>query len=305
MTARFIRRDFLRSTALLAAAAFGVPLYAQQKKDDKPQSDPLETLEEYVPKGPLKQASARFIVNRLGIEKAVAVAKRIGLHGIDLLDPPEWDIINAAGLTVTMGRVPGHGGIAKGWNNPENHPLLIEVYSRWIPVAAEKKVPNLIFFSGNRNALTDEEGLNNCAKGLKQIAALAEKHNVTLCMELLGKDHKDYQADHTAWGAELCKRIGSERVKLLYDIYHLQRSEGDLINNIRQYKDFIAHYHTAGNPGRKDIDGTQEIYYPAVVKAILETGFTGYLAHEFTPLNGMESLRRAVQICDVRLEKSV
>jgi hydroxypyruvate isomerase len=305
MSINLSRRRFLGNVAFLTASVFSVPLSGQQNQISAQQNpnkpDPLETLEQYVPQGTLKQASSRFIVNQLGMEKAIAVCKRIGLFGIDLLDPNEWDIVRENGLVVTMGRAPGHGGIPKGFNNPENHDLLTEVYSKWIPVAAEKDVPNLIFFSGNRNGIGDEEGLENCVKGIQRIVPLAEKHGVTLCMELLnGKDHKDYQADRTSWGAELCDRVGSERVKLLYDIYHLQRSEGDLINNINKYHSVIGHYHTAGNPGRRDIDETQEIYYPAVIQAILKTGFTGYLAHEFSPKNGMNSLRRAVEICDVR-----
>ncbi|MDR1959238.1 MAG: TIM barrel protein [Planctomycetaceae bacterium] len=301
MTTNLSRRHFLQAMSFLAANAMVFPLSAQQSRN-RGKPDPLEYPETYVPQGPLKQSSARFIVNQFGLEKAMILCKHLGLCGIDLLDPSEWRTVRENGLTVTMGRVPGHGGIPKGFNRCENHDLLFEVYSKWIPVAAEQKVPNLICFSGNRNGISAEEGLENCVTGFKRIAPVAEKHGVTLCMELLnGFDHKDYQADKTSWAAEICRKAGSERIKLLYDIYHMQRSEGELINNINTYHDVIAHYHTAGNPGRKDIDETQEIYYPAVVQAILKTGFTGYLAHEFSPKDGMNSLRRAVQICDVQI----
>jgi hydroxypyruvate isomerase len=205
-------------------------------------------------------------------------------------------------LIVTMGSVPGNGGISNGFNRLENHDLLVELYNKHIPLAAEKKVPNLICMSGNRAGISDEEGIENCVIGLKKIMPAAEKYGVTVCMELLNdKDHKDYQACSTPWGAEVCHKVGSERMKLLYDIYHMQRMEGELINNINKYKDVIGHYHTAGNPGRKDLDEEQEIYYPAVVKAILKTGFNGYFAHEFSPKDGMNSLRRAMITCDVQV----
>ena len=288
------RRRFLQRTAVLAAGAL-LPIGCAQP-------DPLETLDAYVPQGPLKQSACRFIINLFGIDKAVEICKRLGLVGIDLLDPPEWDVMLKNNLVATMGRVPGHGGISKGFNRRDNHDLLFELYAKHIELAAVKKVPNLICFSGNRAGLGDEEGMENCVVGLKRIMPVAEKHGVTLCMELLNdKDHKDYQACTTPWAAEMCHRVGSERMKLLYDIYHMQRMEGELINHINKYKDVIGHYHTAGNPGRKDLDDEQEIYYPAVVRAILKTGFNGYFAHEFSPKDGMNSLRRAIETCDVQI----
>ena len=298
-TPKISRRHFLQT-----ATALSIGFWAGSARSQTDTTFSLDSLAAYQPQGPLRQSVARFIVNQLGLENAMNVCKRIGLCGIDLLDPPEWEPMLANGLLVTMGRVPGHGGAGGrgAFNQVENHDFLFELYSDAIALAASKKVPNLICFSGNRKGLSDEQGLENCVVGFKRIAPVAEKHGITLCMELLNeKDHKDYQASTTPWGAEVCRRVGSERIKLLYDIYHMQRMEGELINNIRKYKDVIAHYHTAGNPGRRDIDETQEIYYPAVVKAIIETGFQGILAHEFTPKNGMESLRRAVEICDVKI----
>ena len=172
-----------------------------------------------------------------------------------------------------------------------------------IPLVAKAGYKNLICFSGNRRGKDDETGLKNCVEGLKQLMPLAEKHNVVLVMELLNSkiNHKDYQCDHTAWGAELAKRLGSENFKLLYDIYHMQIDEGDVIRNIQTFHPYISHYHTAGVPGRAEIDDTQELFYPAIVKAILATGFKGYVAQEFIPKqqDKLQSLRNAIKICDV------
>jgi hydroxypyruvate isomerase len=171
-----------------------------------------------------------------------------------------------------------------------------------IEANAEAGFPNVICFSGNRAGMADDEGMKNCAEALKQIVGLAEEKKVTLCMELLNskRNHKDYMCDHTSWGVELCKKVGSERFKLLYDIYHMQIDEGDVIATIRENHQYIAHYHTGGIPGRNEIDSSQELYYPAVVKAILDTGFTGYLAHEFIPKRDpATSLAEAARICDV------
>jgi len=178
---------------------------------------------------------------------------------------------------------------------------LLKGYERLIPIAAEKKVPNIICMSGNREGISDEEGMENCAVGIKKLMPTAERYGITIHMELLNslRDHADYQADKTPWGAELVEKVGSEWFKLLYDIYHMQIMEGNLIDNIRKYKDVIGHYHTAGVPGRLDLDDQQEIYYPAVMRAIKETGFKGFVAHEFRPKNGIQSLRDAVKLCDV------
>ena len=190
-----------------------------------------------------------------------------------------------------------------GWNNKKNHAVLIKNYREMIPKVAKAGYKNLICFSGNRNGMDDETGLNNCAEGLMQIIALAEEHHVTLVMELLNSkiDHKDYQCDKTSWGVKLAKMIDSDNFKLLYDIYHMQIDEGDVIRTIKENHQYIAHYHTAGVPGRNEIDDTQELNYPAIMKAIQSTGFKGYVAQEFIPLHADKagSLRAAVQICDV------
>lgn len=286
------RRTVLKSAAL----GLTVPLVSALGKN-------LGASEEVLPyevKGEIRQSVSKWCFGNIPLDKFIPVCKSFGMVGVDLLDPSDWDLMLKNEMIVSMGNVPGNGGIPSGFNRVSNHDKLLEVYEKWIPIAAEKKVPNLICFSGNRDGLADEEGLENCVKGLKRIAPIAEKHKVNICMELLNsKDHKDYQCDRTPWGGEMCRRVGSERIKVLYDIYHMQRMEGDIIPTIREYKDIIGHYHTAGNPGRKDLDDQQELYYPPIMKAILETGFTGIVAHEFIPKNGVRSLRDAVVVCDV------
>ncbi len=194
-------------------------------------------------------------------------------------------------------------GIEEGFNNPELHDELIEDYKRVISMVADAGFDKIICFSGNRNGMDNETGLEHCAKGLKQLMSTAEKHNVTVCMELLNSkvDHPDYMCDHTEWGVELCKRVGSDRFKLLYDIYHMQIMEGDVIRTIRDNHQYIAHYHTGGVPGRNEIDETQELNYPAIVKAIVDTGYTGFIGQEFIPTwdNKLDALKKAVEICDV------
>jgi hydroxypyruvate isomerase len=194
-------------------------------------------------------------------------------------------------------------GIGKGFNRVELHDQLVASFEKLIPQAADAGLKNVICMSGNRSGIDDEEGLENCAKGLKRLMKLAEEKKVNVVMELLNSkvDHKDYQCDHTAWGVEVCKKVGSERCKLLYDIYHMQIMEGDLIDTIKKNIRYIAHFHTGGGPGRHEIDETQEINYPAVMRAIVETGFKGFVAQEFVPRNpnALESLRKAILICDV------
>jgi len=195
------------------------------------------------------------------------------------------------------------GGITSGLNRVEHHDKIVEFFENTTPIVAQHGFPNIICFSGNREGLSDEQGLENCVIGLKRIAPIAEKHKVNVCMELLNSrhDHKDYMCDHTAWGVELVKRVGSDRFKLLYDIYHMQIMEGDLIAHIRESHEYIAHYHTGGVPGRNEIDETQEIHYPSVMKAIIDTGFKGFVAQEFIPKrpDAIASLKQGVEICDV------
>jgi len=284
------RRSLLKSLAVgtVAVAAPGA-LFAQTAND----------VEALSVKGDIRQSVSKWCYGKIPMEDFCKICKKIGMVGIDLVSENEWDIVNRNDMIVTMGN--GAGGIAKGFNRLEHHDELVTAYERLIPIAAEKKVPNLICMSGNRAGISDEEGITNCVVGLKRLMPVAEKHGVTIHMELLNslRDHRDYQADKTPWGAEVVRKVGSERLKLLYDIYHMQIMEGNLIDNIRRYKDVIGHYHTGGVPGRQDLDEQQEIYYPAVMRAIKETGYKGFVAHEFMPKNGLQSLRNGVQVCDV------
>ncbi|MGZ6018519.1 MAG: hydroxypyruvate isomerase family protein [Phenylobacterium sp.] len=210
--------------------------------------------------------------------------KAIGFQGIDLLYPDEWEAARAAGLTVSMGYASRRKAfIPDGFNDPALHPVLIEELTSAIPKAAQAGVPNLIAMFGNRKGRSDAEGIANCVDGLAKVAPIAEQHGVTICVELLNSkvDHKDYQGDRTAFGAEVMRRVGSPRVKLLYDIYHMQIMEGDVIRTIRENKAWIGHFHTGGVPGRHEIDDTQELNYRAIARAIADQGFAGFVAHEF------------------------
>ena len=238
-------------------------------------------------------------------------AKQIGLTAIDLLTNEDFHTLKKHNLTCAMAQVrptkdkdgKDLGGITRAFNRKEHHNLLVESYEPQINAVAEAGFKNLICFSGNREGMDDETGLKNCAEGLKRLMPLCEKRGVVLVMELLNSrvNHRDYMCDKTAWGVELCKQVGSNNFKLLYDIYHMQIMEGDVIATIRRDHAFFAHYHTGGVPGRHEIDETQELNYPAIMRAILETGYTGYVAQEFIPAKPepLNSLKEAVHICDV------
>jgi hydroxypyruvate isomerase len=226
---------------------------------------------------------------------------QMGLESVELLGPDQWPAVKKAGLTCAMCNGPDN--IPYGWNRVDHHDVLLPKFEKAIPQVADAGFPNLITFSGNRKGMSDEEGLENCVKGLKRLVPIAEKHKVTVVMELLNskRSHKDYMCDHTKWGVEVCRRVGSERLKLLYDIFHMQIMEGDLIDTIRENYQYIGHYHTGGVPGRNEIDDTQEIYYPAVMKAIVATGYKGFVGQEFVPKrpDALASLKQSVLICDV------
>ena len=256
------------------------------------------------PNSKINQSVCRWCFNDMSVDELAANAKRIGLKSVELLGPADFPTIEKHGLVVAMVSQAGNGGIPRGWNRVDNHSWLIPAYQERIDVVAKAKYPNVICFSGNRDGLGDDEGLENCAKGLKQIMPAAEKAGVTVCMELLNSkvNHADYQCDHTAWGAKLVEKVGSERFKLLYDIYHMQIMEGDVIRTIKDHHRAIGHYHTAGVPGRHEIDESQELFYPAIMQAIVATGFTGYVAQEFVPAKketGMASLEDAYKRCAV------
>ena len=251
-------------------------------------------------KGRLKQSVARWCFQKIPLEDLAREAVRIGLKGIDLIGSNDWPSVQKFGLVPTM--APGGGSIADGLNRTENHAKIVQQMRENIEKAAAAKVPNVITFSGNRRGLPDEQGIENCVLGLNQVKAIAEDKGVTICLELLNSkvDHKDYQCDRTQWGVEVVKRVNSPRVKLLYDIYHMQIMEGDVIRTIRENIRHIGHFHTGGNPGRHEIDETQELNYRAIAQTIVDLGYDGYFAHEFVPARDtLKSLEQAVALCDV------
>jgi hydroxypyruvate isomerase len=252
--------------------------------------------------GALKQSVTRWPFGKMSVDELARAARGLGLLSVELLDPADWPTVKKYGLTCAVSNAAGPGGIPKGFNRVEHHAWLIPAYEQRLREAAEAGIPNVICFSGNRDGLSDEQGIENCARGLKALMPTAERLGVTVIMELLNSrvDHKDYQCDHTAWGVALAKRVGSERFKLLYDIYHMQIMEGDVIRTIRDNHPYIAHYHTAGVPGRHELDETQELNYPAIMRAIRDTGFQGYVGQEFLPTRDpIASLAEAVRICRV------
>jgi hydroxypyruvate isomerase len=262
--------------------------------------------EPYKLKGNINHSVCQWTYNFLSLDELCAVVKKIGFSAIDLIAPKDWPTLQKHGIFSSMCYSAGKISLTEGWNNKTFHPGLIKDFSETIPLVAQNGYKNLICFSGSRNGMDDETGWKNCTEGLKQIIGLAEKNNVIIQMELLNSkvNHKDYMCDKTPWGVELVKRIGSPNFKLLYDIYHMQIDEGDVIRTIKDNQQYIGHYHTGGVPGRHIIDETQELYYPAIMKAILETGFKDYVAQEFVPDEKdndakIAALKKAVKICDV------
>jgi hydroxypyruvate isomerase len=297
MSATFDRRTAIKGI-LAGTVTLGIPTgfsaFANPKEELSLESNML--------KGRINHSVARWCFNDFDIETLCLEAKKIGITGIDLVGPKDWPILKRHNLVSTMCNG-AELNLVDGFNDPKFHEQLIKNYTEMIPLVAEAGYKNLICFSGSRRGKTDEEGWNNCVLGLKTLIPLAEKHKVTLVMELLNSkiDHKDYQCDKTYWGVELVKRINSENFKLLYDIYHMQIDEGDVIRTIRENHKYIAHYHTGGVPGRNEIDETQELNYSAIMKAIADTGFTGFVGQEFIPKqkDKIASLKKAIAICDI------
>jgi len=253
--------------------------------------------------GRLRQSVSRWPYDGIPLPEFARAVNSIGLEAIDLLQPDEWPVVADVGLVCSMGYPADRPDfIATGFNDPANHPMLLGELERTIPLAARAGVPNVITMFGNRRGRSDAEGARNSIEGLRKIAPLAEEQGVTVCVELLNSkvDHADYRGDHTAWGVEVVKAVDSPRVKLLYDIYHMQIMEGDVIRTIRDHFSWIGHFHTGGVPGRHELDRTQELNYRAVATAIADLGFTGYLAHEFMPTGDpLDSLRQAAEECRV------
>jgi hydroxypyruvate isomerase len=262
-----------------------------------------QTGDSAVKRGRLKQSVCRWCYEKIPLEEFSRGVAAMRLTAIDLLQPEEWEVAARYGLLCSTG-YPGKGGgtIPDGLNNRALHDQIVNTFAAALPRARKAKVPNLITFFGNRQGRSDEEAIDSCIAALGRIKPMAEDNEVTVVVELLNSkvDHRDYHGDHTSFGVKVMKAVNSPRIKLLYDIYHMQIMEGDIIRTIQQNKELIAHYHTGGVPGRHELDPTQELQWPAIAKAILDTGYTGYFAHEFIPTREpLVSLREAVQLCDV------
>jgi len=253
------------------------------------------------PPNRLKQSVSRWPYKAIPLPEFCRACKGMGLSAIDLLAPEDWPVVRDCGLVCSMGYAAIRDDfIPRGFNDPANHDFLVGELERALPLAAQQGIPNLIAMFGNRQGRTDSQGIEACVTGLRRVAPLAEHHGVTICVELLNSkvDHHDYQGDHTAFGAQVMEGVNSPRVKLLYDIYHMQIMEGDVIRTIRQHASHIGHFHTGGVPGRHELDDTQELNWHAIARAIADTGFTGYMAHEFVPTRDpLRSLREAVETC--------
>ena len=289
------RREVLGCIGATAAAAFlpGSAVFA----DDDPAWK--------IKNGRINQSVVHWCFNPMQVEVLAMASAEMGLKSVELVDPATWPMLKKYGLTCAIA---GSHGFVKGLNHTENHAMCIEKLTQSIDASAAFGCPNVITFSGMREKISDEEGIKNMVDGIKKVIGHAEKNKVTICLEVLNsrvnvtmKGHPDYQADKIEWGVEVCDKVGSDRMKLLFDIYHIQIMEGDVITRIKKYKDYIAHYHTAGVPGRNELDDTQEINYPPIMKVILETGYTGFVAQEFIPKypDKIASLRQAVKLCDV------
>src|SRR6266699_6908254 len=255
------------------------------------------------PPGRLKQSVSRWPYRQIPLPEFARAAAGMGLAGVDLLGPDDWEPVREAGLVCSMGYPTARRDfIATGFNDRANHPLLLRELADAIPLAARHGVPNVIAMFGNRRGMSDAEAIDNCVAGLNQIKGLAQAQGVTVCLELLNSkvDDMDYQGDHTAFSVAVMKAVKSTRVMLLYDIYHMKIMEGDVIRTIRDNRDYIAHFHTGGVPGRHELDGTQELNWHAIAAAIADTGFQGFVAHEFSPTRDpLTSLSEAVAVCTV------
>ena len=304
MTSPITRRTALRSIAGVAAIA----TVSRSRAADTAAKPAAAT----TPSDPIRQSVCKWCFKDIALDTFSAAAKDIGLQSVELLNPEDFPTLKKYGLHCAMVSNPTAktpqgitvGGIPKAFNRVEHHDTLVEIYTKRIADVADAGFTNLICFSGHREKMDDQQGLENCVVGLKRLLATAEKRGVTLQMELLNSkvNHKDYMCDHTAWGVELVKRLGSERFRLLYDIYHMQIMEGDVIRTIKDNAAYIGHYHTAGNPGRAEFEAQdqQELNYGPIMRAIKSTGYKGFVGQEFIPKRDpLTSLREAVKLCNV------
>jgi hydroxypyruvate isomerase len=292
MSTNLTRREMLSATALGALALAGPKKLRAE----------AASAQNHIT-GRLKQSASRWCYGKIPLPDLCVAGKAMGLSGIDLLQRSDWNVVRDHGLTVSMGYTNDRKDfLSNGFTTRASHPMLLAELESGIPAAKAAGVPNVIAMFGNRQGKSDADGISAAIDGLKKIAPLAEQEGVTVCVELLNSkvDHPDYMGDHTSFGVEVMKGVASPRVKLLYDIYHMQIMEGDVIRTIRDNHQYIGHYHTGGVPGRHELDETQELNWRAVMTAIVDTGFTGFVAHEFVPTRDpLTSLREAVAICDV------
>jgi hydroxypyruvate isomerase len=286
------RRDALQGLGAAAVGAFVLPKFAR-----------TATIDKIVKKGRLKQSVSYWCYQgKYKLPEFARIVSGMGLTAIDLLTEEQWPVVREQGLICSMGYPAEGAQIPKGLNDKANHEIILRGLTRSLPVAAKMKVPNLIAFFGNRGHISDAEAFDNCVAGLNQIKKMAEDNNVTICVELLNSkvDHKDYLGDHAAFGVKVIQAVNSPRVKLLYDIYHMQIMDGDIIRTIRDNHQYIGHFHTGGVPGRHELDDSQELNWATVCRAIVDTGYTGYVAHEFVPTRDpLQSLGEAIALCDV------
>ncbi|QNI31869.1 TIM barrel protein [Alloacidobacterium dinghuense] len=287
------RRTFLKSS--LAAAVVAGTAHSQETGSVPETKAPMPR------KGRIRQSVSRWCYKNIPLDQLAQASAQMGLKGVDLLEVDEWEVPRRYGLICTMGYA-GGGTIPDALNRTENHDAIEAAFRKNIPLAAKAGVPNVITFSGNRKGMADDEGARNCVIGLNRLKKIAEDNGVNICMELLNSkhDHHDYMCDHTAWGVRVVSEVNSPRVKLLYDIYHMQIMEGDLIATIRENIQWLGHFHTGGVPGRHELDNTQEVQWDGVMRGIAALNFSGYVAHEFVPTRDpLTSLREAVDLCDV------
>ena len=296
------RRTFVQ---LVAAGAGAAMLGLDGATANAALADAAAAARDAASRAPFRHSVTRWPFAKLSVDELARAAKRIGIQSVELLEPSEYATVKAHGLTCAVGYAPAGESrtrLTKGFNREAHHEWLLPGYEEGIRLAAAAGVPQVICFSGNREGLSDAAGLDACAKGLRALMPAAERHGVTVIMELLNSkvDHADYQCDHTPWGVALVDRVGSPRFRLLYDIYHMQIMEGDVIRTVRQHREHIAHFHTAGVPGRHEIDGSQELHYPAIMRALADMGFGGYVAQEFIPTRDpLPALAEAIRICTV------
>ncbi len=291
------RRDLLRKAGQVALAA-SLPLSNLNALSYPTTYQPI--------KSRINHSVCSWTYGFLSLPELCILVKQLGINTIDLVAPKDFVTLKEMQVNCSMCYTAGKVSLTQGWNDPANHGWLIKDYLEAIPLVAQAGYKNLICFSGNRNGMDNQTGLENCVKGLQQILPTAEKYGVTIQMELFNSkvDHKDYMADNSTWAIALCKKIGSDNFKLLYDIYHMQISEGDIIRTIQENYMYFGHYHTAGVPGRHEIDETQELFYPAIMQAIAATGYTGFVAQEFIPSgktkeDKIAALEKAIKICTI------